>query len=60
MKDKIILGCGCIVYFQSLTDQITGCDLCDLHIKLFYRMDQLANGKLNEPPPILDIKEETE
>ena len=55
MSEKLNLSCGCVIYFFKNSDKISGADLCNIHTKIFNRMEQLTRGELDEPPPTLGI-----
>jgi len=55
MSNKLNLSCGCVVYFFANSERLSGADLCKIHIKIFDRMEQLARGELDTPPPDLGV-----
>jgi hypothetical protein len=55
VSNKLNLSCGCKVYFFKDSDQISGADFCNIHIKLYDRLKQLERGELNVPPPDLGV-----
>ena len=55
MSENLNLSCGCVVYFFADSDQLSGADLCNIHTKIFNRMEQLSRGELDTPPPTLGI-----